>query len=95
LIRWIILYLVIYLESIFCYLFDWIPIIGLFIPTIPSLLKIYVLLPHSQGYLRIYKLLEQVELDEHTGRLMKYFQKLIKLITLRTFKMIEIWVDMI
>lgn len=54
----IILYLVIQFETVFVCLLDWVPLLGTLVPLLPLLLKIYVILPHSEVFLRIYEVLE-------------------------------------
>ena len=91
----IILYLLIYLEGVFIFFVDWIPIVGSLVALLPFCAKVYVILPHSQGYLKVYGLLEQMELDDQTGRLMLYIQGITKYIVIRSLKIIENWVDLI
>lgn len=60
----IFLTLLIYLEVLFIFFVDWIPLLGTILALMPLAGKVYIILPHSQGYLKIYGLLEQMELDD-------------------------------
>ncbi|CAK67746.1 unnamed protein product (macronuclear) [Paramecium tetraurelia] len=91
LIKWVLLYSFIELEWMFTLILELIP----FGFIVPFIIKGYIILPHSRWHNIVYKLIQNLEMDEYTNTFFIYFTKLMRYILIPCLSVVENCIDLV